>query len=124
MPELIPGEEYVCKVCAHYRPGSLFCTKRRLQQKMFCREFNSYKIKVYVRRWDPSKKKVKEVYVFSRCLTYRETLKLATLLQPKNAKPKSKAKAPTASVGVPTTADNFTGKDTMVSKPKMLEVLQ
>jgi len=122
MPELIPGEEYVCKVCAHYRPGSLFCTKRRLQQKMFCKEFNSYKIKVYVRKWDPVKKRVKEVYVFSRCLGYRETLKLATLLQPKTAKPK--AKAPTAPVGVPSSNDMFAGKDTMVSKPKMLEVLQ
>ena len=120
MSELVPGEEYVCKVCMHYKPNSLFCTKRRLQNKMFCREFNSYKVKVYIRKWDPAKKKVRETYVFSRCLGYRETLKLAVLLQPK---PKSKAKASTTPVGVPTTADNFTGKDTMVSKPKMLEVL-
>jgi hypothetical protein len=119
MPELIPGVEYVCKVCMHYKPNSLFCTKRRLQNKMFCREYNSYKVKVYVRRWDPAKKKVRETYVFSRCLTYRETLKLAVLLQPK---PKSKAS--TASVGVPTSDDMFTDKDTMVSKPKMLEVMQ
>jgi hypothetical protein len=89
---------------------------------MFCREFNAYKVKVYVRKWDPVKKKVKEVYVFSRCLTYRETLKLAVLLQPKTAKPK--AKASTASVGVPTSNDMLAGKDTMVSKPKMLEVMQ
>jgi len=88
---------------------------------MFCREFNSYKIKVYVRKWDPVKKKVKEVYVFSRCLTYRETLKLATLLQPKA---KAKSKASTAPVGVPSSNDMFAGKDTMVSKPKMLEVMQ
>jgi len=122
MPELIPGEEYVCKVCAHYRPGSLFCTKRRLQQKMFCKEFNSYKVKVYVRKWDPVKKKVRETYVFSRCLGYRETLKLAVLLQPKTAK--AKAKVPAASVGVPSSNDMLTGKDTMVSKAKMLEVIQ
>ena len=122
MDKLVPGIEYVCKVCAHYRPGSLFCTKRRLQQKMFCKEFNSYKVKVYVRKWDPVKKKVKEVYVFSRCLTYRETLKLAVLLQPKTAK--SKAKASTAPVGVPSTTNVLCGKDTMVSKPKMLEVIQ
>jgi len=122
MPELIPGVEYICKVCAHYRPGSLFCTKRRLQQKMFCREFNSYKVKVYIRRWDSSKKKVKEVYVFSRCLTYRETLKLSTLLAAKTAK--SKAKVPTAPVGVPSTTNVLCGKDTMVPKPKMLEVIQ
>jgi len=121
MKDLVPDAEYVCKLCAHYRPGSLFCTKRRLQQKMFCREFNSYKVKVYVRRWDPVKKKVKETYVFSKCLGYRETLKLATLLQPKTAK--SKAKASTTPVGVPTTADNFTGKDTMVPKPKIVEVM-
>jgi hypothetical protein len=87
---------------------------------MFCKEFNSYKVKVYVRKWDPVKKKVRETYVFSRCLGYRETLKLAVLLQPKTAK----AKVPTASVGVPTTADNFTGKDTMVPKPKIVEVMQ
>jgi hypothetical protein len=122
MDDLIPGEEYICKVCMHYRPGSLFCTKRRLQQRMFCKEYNSYKVKVYVRKWDPAKKKVRETYVFSRCLTYRETLKLATLLQPKTAK--SKAKASTAPVGVPSTHDMFAGKDTMVSKAKMLEVLR
>jgi hypothetical protein len=122
MDDLIPGVEYVCKVCMHYKPNSLFCTKRRLQNKMFCREFNSYKVKVYIRRWDSSKKKVKEVYVFSRCLTYRETLKLATLLQPKAAKPK--AGVPTASVGVPSMHDMFAGKDTMVPKAKMLEVMQ
>jgi len=93
---------------------------------MFCREFNSYKIKVYVRKWDPVKKKVRETYVFSRCLGYRETLKLAVLLQPKTAKPKSKAKAkvPTAPVGVPSTTNVLCGKDTMVPKPKMLEVMQ
>jgi len=88
---------------------------------MFCREFNAYKVKVYVRRWDPVKKKVRETYVFSKCLTYRETLKLATLLLPK---PKSKAKAPTASVGVPSSNDMFAGKDTMVPKPKIVEVMQ
>jgi len=121
MPELIPSTEYICKVCMHYKPNSLFCTKRRLQNKMFCKEYNSYKVKVYVRKWDPAKKKVRETYVFSRCLGYRETLKLAMLLQPKTAK--SKAKVPAASVGVPTSDDMFAGKDTMVSKPKMVEVL-
>ena len=76
---------------------------------------------LHIRRWDPAKKKVRETFVFSRCLGYRETLKLATLLQPKTAKPK--AKAPTAPVGVPSTTNVLCGKDTMVSKPKIVEVL-
>jgi len=94
---LIPGEEYICKVCGHYKPKSLFCRKGILQEeRMFCREFNSYKVKVYVRQWDPIKKKI---LMFSRCLNYRGTLKL-------------KSKATISSIGDPALSNIFYGKNT------------
>jgi len=32
--------------------NSLFCRKGKLQDKAFCRDFNSYKVKLFARRWD------------------------------------------------------------------------
>jgi len=70
----------LCSICSHHKEKSLFCNRGFLQDKSFCRNFNSFKIKFFVRRWEKESKKTREIYLGSKCIDHAKMVKLYSIL--------------------------------------------
>jgi len=63
------------------RENSLFCFKGLPQfDQVFCENFNSYKVKFFLRRWDKESKKTKEIYLGSKCADFKLIIKIYSIL--------------------------------------------
>lgn len=78
---IIPSILILCSQCPHHKEKSLFCSKGFLQDQAFCKNFNSYKIKFFVRAWDKESKKTKETFLMSKCVNSAMLVKLYTMIR-------------------------------------------
>lgn len=78
-----PGTLNLCEKCPFRKPGSLLCKKGLYQDKSYCLRYNgrSYVIRLSFRKYDPLRKRYREVYLLSRTLSVIEVSRLLKLVQ-------------------------------------------